>query len=294
MKQRASRSISKNPGQRLGWGTALGFILAVTGITLLLMVLMVATLGSSWLPVYGAEAAVPPTLISRLAPALAPVPTSAGLAAGFTAGLLTEGRILPTPFPDEFFPGASESLQSGFGPVALLPESPGGTGSSVENQSAAAEPVANFSTYLEIPAIGVNAPIQSVGLIELEEDGQHYQQWQVPNAYAVGRHATSAGFGAAGNTVLNGHNNVYGSVFRDLVDLELGDEIIAYEDGRAYHYQVAYREVVEEKDQPLDVRLNNAKWMFPTADERLTLISCWPDIGATHRVIVVAKPVNNG
>jgi LPXTG-site transpeptidase (sortase) family protein len=291
MKQSASRSGSKNPGQRLGWGAALGFILAITGITLLLMVLMVATLGSSWLPVYGAEAEVPPTLISRLAPALVPAPASAGLMAG---DLLLEERILPTPLPDELFPAASESLQSGFGPAAFLPESPTGTDSSAENQLTAANAATDSSTYLEIPAIGVSAPIQSVGLIELEEDGQRYQQWQVPNAYAVGWHTSSAGFGTAGNTVLNGHNNVYGSVFRDLVDLELGDEIVAHENGQTYHYQVAYREVVEEKDQPLDVRLNNAKWMFPTADERLTLISCWPDIGATHRVIVVAKPVNNG
>jgi len=288
MKQRASRSRSNHPERRpLGWGAALGFILAIAGLTLLLMVFMIVTLGASWLPVYGAEAAVPPTLISRLAPALAPAPT--------TEVVVTEERILPTPLPAEYFTAASESPQSGFGPAALLPESPASTGSAAENQAAAANAgTADFSIHLEIPAIGVTAPIQSVGLFELEEDGQRYQQWQVPNDYAVGWHSTSAGFGTAGNTVLNGHNNVYGSVFRNLVELELGDEIIAYKDGQAFHYQVVHREVVEEKGQPLGVRLDNAKWMFPTADERLTLISCWPDIGASHRVIIVAKPVNNG
>ena len=291
MKQGASghRPDNNPERRRLGWGAALGFVLAIAGLTLLLMAAMVVFLGTSWIPVYGADAEAPPTLISRLEPALAPAPTSEGL---MTEDLKPEAPVLPTPLPDEFFQAASESRQSGFGQLALLPQSPADTGQATEQELAGAAP-AGSSTYLEIPAIGVNAPIRPVGLIALEEDGQAYQQWQVPNDYAVGWHKSSAGLGAAGNTVLNGHNNVHGAVFRDLVELELGDEIIAYEDGRSYRYQVAHREVLEEKDQPLDVRLDNAKWMFPTTDERLTLISCWPDTGASHRVIVVATAVDS-
>jgi sortase A len=286
MKQEASGYRPGNPERRRpGWGAALGFILVIAGITLLAMVVMVVTLGSTWLPVYGEGAEAPPTLISRLAtaPALAPAPTSVPV-------------VLPTPLPDEFFQSAADDPQSGFGPAALLPQSPADAGQSAEQGATAAGPVtpADLSTRLEIPAIGVKAPIQSVGLIELEEEGQRYRQWQVPNDYVVGWHTSSAALGAAGNTVLNGHNNVHGAVFRNLVELELGDEIIAYEDGQAYRYLVAHREVVEEKDQPLEVRLDNAKWMFPTADERLTLISCWPDTGASHRVIVVATAVDGG
>ncbi len=264
--------------RRPGWGTVLGFILALAGLALLVMVLLVVVLGSSWLPVYGAAGEPPPTLISRLAPALGPAPTPAAIA-------------LPTPLPDEFFSSAAGVPQSGFGTAALLPQSPNGHEPAANKTSTGAT---GDGPRLEIPAIGVNAPIQSVGLMELEEDGQRYRQWQVPNAYAVGWHTTSAPPGTTGNTVLNGHNNVYGSVFRDLVELQLGDEMIVSEDGQTHRYQVAHRELVEENDQPLDVRLENARWMFPTADERLTLISCWPDIGITHRVIVVATAVEGG
>jgi sortase A len=247
----------------------------MTGAALLVMVVLVVVLGSSWLPVYGAAGEPPPTLISRLATALPPAPTRPAVA-------------LPTPLPGELFSPAAGAPQSGFGAAALLPQSPERNGQL--SAGAAAGPVGP-SARLEIPAIGVNAPIQPVGLIELEEDGQRYQQWQAPNGYAVGWHSTSARPGTRGNTVLNGHNNVYGSVFRDLIELQLGDEMTIYEDGQAHRYQVAHRELVEENGQPLDVRLDNAKWMFPTADERLTLISCWPEIGITHRVIVVATAV---
>lgn len=274
MKQQASgfRPRDETARRRPGWAAILGFILAIVGLALLVMVLLAVVFGSSWLPVYGAAGEPPPTLISRLAPALAPAP-------------LRGAVVLPTPLPDEFFSAAAGAPESGFGPVALLPQSPAGNG-----QSAGQAPTGSIAR-LEIPAIGVNAPIQSVGLIELEENGQRYLQWRVPNAYAVGWHTDSAPPGSPGNTVLNGHNNVYGSVFRDLSELQLGDEMTVYDDGQTYRYQVAHRELVEEKDQPLEVRLNNARWMFPTADERLTLISCWPNIGITHRVIVVATAV---
>jgi LPXTG-site transpeptidase (sortase) family protein len=40
------------------------------------------------------------------------------------------------------------------------------------------------------------------------------------------------------------------------------------------------------------VRQANARWIGPFNDERLTLVTCWPYTNNTHRVIVVAKPVD--
>ena len=272
--------------RRFGWGAALGFVLVMAGITLLLMVFMVMVLGPGWLPAGKAEALALPTIIGRMAPALAPAPSRAAI-------------DLPTPLPGEIFPSAAGVPRSGFGssalvPPALLPESPADVGRPSERGSPAGGLSADSSTRLVIPNIGVDAPIQPVGLMEMEENGRDYRQWQVPNGYAIGWHRTSAWVGSPGNTVLNGHNNVHGAVFRDLVDVDFGDEIVVHEGQKTYRYQVAHREVLEENDQPLNVRLDNAKWMFPTADERLTLISCWPYVGNTHRVIVVATPVEGG
>ena len=279
--------------RRFGWGAALGFVLVIAGATLLLMVFMIVALGSSWLPVYGAEPEALPPLISRTAPDLAPA-----LAPASTEEIV----ILPTPLPGDYFSSAAAAPQSGFGPlselgsIALLPESPADPGYASDQEPAVVNSAraAGSATRLEIAAIGLDAPIQTVGLIELDDNGRSYRQWQVPSDYAVGWHMSSAAPGSAGNTVLNGHNNVHGAVFRELIDLALGDEITVYEGGQTHHYQVAHREVLEEKGQPLDVRLDNAKWMLPTSDERLTLITCWPYTGATHRVIVVAIPDDGG
>jgi sortase A len=39
------------------------------------------------------------------------------------------------------------------------------------------------------------------------------------------------------------------------------------------------------------VRMQNARWIMPTPDERLTLVTCAPDAQSTHRLIIVALPV---
>jgi sortase A len=40
------------------------------------------------------------------------------------------------------------------------------------------------------------------------------------------------------------------------------------------------------------VRLQNAQWIQPTTDERLTLVTCWPYNDNSHRLIIVARPID--
>ena len=118
-------------------------------------------------------------------------------------------------------------------------------------------------------------------------------QWQVPADYEAGWHNTSAPLGEPGNTVLNGHHNIFGEVFGRLVDLEVGSEIVVYDAGNPHSYTVAEIEILPERDQPLAVRQENAAWIQPTDDERLTLVTCWPHTDNSHRLIVVAYPTNS-
>jgi sortase A len=36
--------------------------------------------------------------------------------------------------------------------------------------------------------------------------------------------------------------------------------------------------------------VENARWIEPTEDERLTLVSCWPYETNAYRLVVVARP----
>jgi hypothetical protein len=43
-------------------------------------------------------------------------------------------------------------------------------------------------------------------------------------------------------------------------------------------------------DESLEIRLDNGRWILPTEDERLTLVTCWPEDSNSHRLIIVAVP----
>ena len=145
---------------------------------------------------------------------------------------------------------------------------------------------------LVIPSIELDAPVIPIGYEPLRYEGEIYHQWQAPAQRAVGWHNTSVGLGAPGNTVLNGHHNIRGEVFRELYRVEVGATIQVYSGDQVFSYVIVYTDILPERNQPLDVRLANSEWIQPTMDERITLITCWPYESNTHRVVVVAVPAN--
>jgi sortase A len=124
---------------------------------------------------------------------------------------------------------------------------------------------------LQIPAIGVDHPIvQGDGWEDLKK--------------GVGQHIGTANPGQDGNLVLSAHNDVFGEIFRHLDKLQAGDEIIVFTNQRAYTYVIgAEFQVVE----PTAVQV-----MDPTADPTLTLISCYPYLVNSQRIVVTASLID--
>ena len=199
--------------------------------------------------------------------------------------------ILPLPTP-----AAVAAVPEG---MTLLPETPAQAEDEMPSYFVSAanaikrEPGVGEPNRIVIPKIELDAPVQSTSLEKIVDGDQTYYQWPVPNAFMAGWHDNSARLGEVGNTVLNGHHNIYGEVFRDLVDLEIGDELVLYDSKRSYTYRVTDIERLAERDQPMSVRIENAQWIAPTTDERITLITCWPYTDNSHRLIVVAKPAGD-
>jgi sortase A len=143
---------------------------------------------------------------------------------------------------------------------------------------------------IRIPSIDLDAPVTPVSWGVIEIDGAFYARWDVPEAFAAGWHDTSAMPGQPGNIVLNGHHNVCGEVFGRLIEAKPGDALLLQAAGRTFRYVVVLSMVLAEKDRPVAVRLENARWILPTDDERVTLVTCWPHDAISHRLIVVARP----
>jgi len=144
-----------------------------------------------------------------------------------------------------------------------------------------------------IPAIRLDAPIVPVEYQEIQLNFKTYKQWLVPNEYAAGWHDSSATLGVPGNTVLNGHHNIYGKVFENLVLLQPDDIIQVYSGDTLFRYRVETKMLLPERYEYLSTRMENARWLSASEDERLTLVTCWPADSNTHRVIIVAFPISD-
>lgn len=145
---------------------------------------------------------------------------------------------------------------------------------------------------LVIPALDLETSVAPLGWSSnVDEADRIFSEWDVA-AYAAGWHKNSALLGEGGNVVLSGHNNILGAVFRELDQLKKGDEMEIFSGGVRYTYQVDKVLIVPETRATEEQRKDNAKWIAPFDDDRLTLVSCWPRDDNTHRIIVVGHRVD--
>lgn len=147
-----------------------------------------------------------------------------------------------------------------------------------------------YPVWIIIPAIQLEAPILPATIRKVLLEGKTVDMWFAPDYFAPGWHTTSAFPGEVGNTVMSGHNNDFGEVFAGLIDLNPGDEIQIITQKRTHTYQVTNKVLFQEVEVGLTQRMENARWISPTNDERLTLVTCWPKDSNTHRLIIVAAP----
>lgn len=123
---------------------------------------------------------------------------------------------------------------------------------------------------IEIPAIKVDAPV-------VQGDG-----WEQLKK-GVAQHIGSANPGQGGNVVLSAHNDVYGELFRHLDRLQPGDVVRLHTQQRLYEYLVDRTQIVE----PTAVEV-----MAPTGSPTVTLISCYPYLVDSQRIVVFARLQN--
>jgi sortase A len=100
----------------------------------------------------------------------------------------------------------------------------------------------------------------------------------------VGQHIGSADPGENGNLVVSAHNDIFGELFRDLDKLKPGDEIRVRTSMQEYLYRVTGMRIVS----PTEVSV-----MAPTAKPTITLVSCYPYLVDTERIVVFGELVDS-
>jgi sortase A len=233
-----------------------------------------------------APAPMQPAVLSVTSTSL-PVQSVVTLATSTPASTPTLGPTdLPSPTPASATPTIAPT------PI-VLPDNNVSSGSNLAAPAKEPTPATTGTPpdRIVIPAIDLDAPVIVVGWHVEQIKGAAASVWDVPDQRAAGWLKTSAPAGQPGNTVLDGHHNIRGQVFKQLVDLKPNDAIDLYAGGTVYRYAVTEKHILRDRDQPMPVRIANAQWIQPTTDERLTLVTCWPFTNNTHRLIIVARPL---
>lgn len=109
----------------------------------------------------------------------------------------------------------------------------------------------NVIGILEIKSIGLKAPIV---------DGEENLD------YVVAKYRNSANFGQVGNVILAGHNNMKGSIFKNLYKVKIGDIIEIKTDNNIYKYKLTERVIVNPSDSGLLTQ--------DISEKEITLITC--------------------
>lgn len=161
---------------------------------------------------------------------------------------------------------------------------------------------------LAIPDLKVDTTVVPMGWEVIQTASGPRSEWVIPKNEA-GHHINSALLGQNDNLVISGHNNIYGMVFKPIslawdndarlqVDAYtdrseiLNGRVITLYDAAGQPHPYAITEFLRLKDTgvPVEQRIANARFMLPTGEAQLTIITCWPPTNNTHRLIVIAKP----
>lgn len=148
-------------------------------------------------------------------------------------------------------------------------------------------------TRIVVPAINLDKKVVEVGWTIQQQNGQDVAVWDV-DKYRVGHHRGTSNPGGGGNIVLAGHSGGRSYPFNDIFYLKPGDLIELTSNNQVYQYNVSDHILVDEVGQPLEKRLENARYIEPTNEEVVTMVACWPLTGPnkfSQRIIIRAKPV---
>ena len=140
-----------------------------------------------------------------------------------------------------------------------------------------------YPIRLAIPELGLLAPV-----LQVQTDPNFDI---VTPRNEIGHYALSPRLGEGGNTVMVGH--VYpGRVFNKLLDAQVGQIVRITDEYYTEHY---YRiesiirfpyEIGKPEDREIGFQ-----YMYDNSQERITLVTCYPEYEWTHRFVVRAVPI---
>ncbi len=193
-------------------------------------------------------------------------------------------------------------------PPTAAPVSPTASPTATMLPAPAAVATPDLPVRIVIPDLKLDGQVVEMGWTIVNTAAGPQSEWVIPKN-AAGHHINSAALNEVGNIVISGHNNIEGKVFEaislawdersktvvdpftDRSDILKGRKIHLYNAaGKSFEYVITDFIRLKDSGVPLEQRLKNGRYMDPSPERILTLVTCWPPWSNTHRLIVRARP----
>ncbi|MBI4631893.1 MAG: class D sortase [Chloroflexi bacterium] len=181
---------------------------------------------------------------------------------------------LPLPSPTPLI--SAVVLPSGHTP----PTSPGGAQPNLAEIPENLRPLVQALPAIVIPTPSPKQAIRMIiSAINIDAPVVQGDSWEQLKK-GIAQHIGTGDPGQSGNLVVSAHNDIFGELFRELDRLKPGDEVQVFTASQKFTYRITGTRLV----QPTEVSVMN-----PTVSPTLTLISCYPYLVDTQRIIVFAE-----
>jgi len=181
---------------------------------------------------------------------------------------------LPAPSPTALI--SAVVLPSGHTP----PTSPGGAQPNLAEIPENLRPLVQALPPIVIPTPSPKQAIRMIiSAINIDAPVVQGDSWEQLKK-GIAQHIGTGDPGQSGNMVVSAHNDIFGELFRELDRLKPGDEVQVFTASQKFTYRISGTRLVA----PTEVSVMN-----PTVSPTLTLISCYPYLVDTQRIIVFAE-----
>ncbi|MEK7442476.1 MAG: class D sortase [Chloroflexota bacterium] len=181
---------------------------------------------------------------------------------------------LPSPSPTALI--SAVVLPSGHTP----PTSPGGAQPNLAEIPENLRPLVQALPPIVIPTPSPKQAIRMIiSAINIDAPVVQGDSWEQLKK-GIAQHIGTGDPGQSGNMVVSAHNDIFGELFRELDRLKPGDEVQVFTASQKFTYRISGTRLVA----PTEVSVMN-----PTVSPTLTLISCYPYLVDTQRIIVFAE-----
>lgn len=177
-------------------------------------------------------------------------------------------------------------------PLAIPTATPRFTLSPVDVNAPDATESPDLPTTLGGGAYPIRLAIENIGLLASVLVVQTDPDFNIVTPREeIGYYALTPKIGGGGNSVMIGHV-APGRVFNKLLEVQIGDIVRVTDE----HYEEHYYQVQEiirfpyEVGTPEDHQIG-FDYMYDNSEERITLVTCYPEYTWTHRFVVRAVPI---